>query len=526
MDGRGKRDGPTGHVSENRTARAPAFDFTVALCYDFAGQGAGESAVALRHGRERRVLNRKKLLIRILILFYVAGVFYLDSYFTPGFALPAAPYVIPILIAAYFLSSRAVLVVGISVAAAQFVAAVIQASETTAWLYLLNLCIVAIVTLLGAVLNNKMRRETELAAERARLLEQLGYEHARFEAVLTQMPEGVIIAEAPSMKLILANEQATNVLRHPFLSSPDYSDWAKYRPSHPDGRPYARQDLPLYRSIHAGDVLKDMDVCFAREDGTRVTFRNSSAPVRDNDGRIVAGVLIFRDVTRRRRAEQFQREYVSLVSHDLQNPLAAILAEARFLLRGFEKAGDNARQWQSASDITVAAQQMDAMIQSLADSARLESGQLKLEKRLVRLTDFLPGLLGHAGGLKSRVKLDIASDGTAVLADPGCLERILTNLLTNAAKYSSPDTDVLLRGRSSDGDVVISVSDQGDGIPSDDLPHVFDRFYRGERVPKTEGVGLGLYITKLLVEAHGGRIWVESEVGKGSTFSFVLAPAR
>jgi two-component system phosphate regulon sensor histidine kinase PhoR len=112
-----------------------------------------------------------------------------------------------------------------------------------------------------------------------------------------------------------------------------------------------------------------------------------------------------------------------------------------------------------------------------------------------------------------------------VEADPNRLERILGNLLSNALKYSDPGTEVLVSARNTDGEVTISVVDQGRGIAPEDLPRIFGRFYRSITARKAEGLGLGLHITRLLVEAHGGRIWAESELGKGSSFSFTLPMA-
>ena len=122
----------------------------------------------------------------------------------------------------------------------------------------------------------------------------------------------------------------------------------------------------------------------------------------------------------------------------------------------------------------------------------------------------------------SRIQEEIPADLPPVCADYARLERILINLLSNALKYSDPGTPVRLRAWQQDGQVVVAVSDQGRGIAPEEIPHLFERFYRTAGARKAEGIGLGLYITRILVEAHGGRIWVESEVGKGSTFSFSL----
>jgi len=108
------------------------------------------------------------------------------------------------------------------------------------------------------------------------------------------------------------------------------------------------------------------------------------------------------------------------------------------------------------------------------------------------------------------------------LADPNRLERMLGNLLSNAIKYSGTGAEITVRVRERGGEAIVTVSDRGPGIDPKDLPHLFERGYRAARDESTEGLGLGLYITRLLVEAHGGRIWVDSEVGRGSSFNFTL----
>jgi signal transduction histidine kinase len=154
----------------------------------------------------------------------------------------------------------------------------------------------------------------------------------------------------------------------------------------------------------------------------------------------------------------------------------------------------------------------------------LEEGPITLNMQAVRLSSWLHEFLQRYALVLNtgRIQLDLPADLPPVLADPGRLEVILRNLIENAQKFSEAETPITVAAHRQNGEIVVSVTDQGIGIAPDDVPNIFDRFYRVERMRKAEGTGLGLYITKRLVEAHGGCIWVESEVGKGSTFSFTL----
>jgi len=167
---------------------------------------------------------------------------------------------------------------------------------------------------------------------------------------------------------------------------------------------------------------------------------------------------------------------------------------------------------------------MNAMILDLVDSARLEANQLRMEPASVDLRSFVLDLQGRLAGALAmdRVRVQIPEGLPQVSADPNRLERILTNLLSNALKYSEPETEVFVGAERQDGMVRVWVSDSGVGIAEEDIPQLFQRFYRAKSGRKAEGLGLGLYITRMLVEAHGGKIWVESDLGKGSTFSFTL----
>ena len=226
------------------------------------------------------------------------------------------------------------------------------------------------------------------------------------------------------------------------------------------------------------------------------------------------------------RARMREREsLLHLVSHDLRAPLGAVVGQAQILRRS---AGADSWTVARADAILRAASRMDAMIEDLVDAARLESGRLRLELEEVELAAYLGELLARMGASLDVERVDLAmpaSERIAVRADPRRLERVLLNLLSNALKYS-PEGRVRLEVASRGGWVAISVVDGGPGIRPEDLPHLFQRFYRGRGAPSRDGLGLGLYGARLLVEAHGGRIEVESAPGAETRFRVELPAAQ
>jgi signal transduction histidine kinase len=169
-------------------------------------------------------------------------------------------------------------------------------------------------------------------------------------------------------------------------------------------------------------------------------------------------------------------------------------------------------------------QRMSVMIDDLTEMARIEGGQLQLKREPIELAAYLRDFLQRSAIIldASRIHLEVAAEVAPVLVDHDRLDRIFTNLLSNAFKYADPETPVQVRVFAQEGEITVSVTDHGRGIPPDDVAHLFQRFYRAKGESRAKGIGLGLYITKQLVDAHGGRIWIESEVGKGSTFTFTL----
>ncbi len=247
---------------------------------------------------------------------------------------------------------------------------------------------------------------------------------------------------------------------------------------------------------------------------TGFTFRNQKAVLE-----------VFVDRTERARAEQQREDLLRLVTHDLSTPLTAIYGFSSLLAEDVKRSElDHQKTGRTLSRIIRNTASMQAMITELVETTQAESGQIVLRKQSVEMRHVLEQLLDTLDTAmdRSRIEIQIPDDLAPVEADPDRLARVLTNLIGNALKYSPEGSPVQIRSEQKNGEVITAVSNSGPGIAPENQPIVFEKYRRLSDKREQTGLGLGLYISRLFVEAHGGRIWVDSEPGKGSTFSFSL----
>jgi signal transduction histidine kinase len=304
-----------------------------------------------------------------------------------------------------------------------------------------------------------------------------------------------------------------------------------------DGSALADDEWPFDTAMLRGEASSRDDCAFV--DGHNKSFGVSltSGPLW-REGLVSGAVLAFRSTSEQDRShsalraavERAQRDthdredLLALVSHDLKNPLSIILMTASSLARTFE-AADQGRQRGQLDSIKRSAERMNRLVKDLLDTASLEAGSLSVEPCSCAVAPLLEEALRSMRPLAAhksiRLEHDIASDVPAVRADSGRIEQVFSNLLGNAIKFTPKDGIITLRVRVRDGMVLFAVSDTGPGMSESELPHLFDRYWQARRTAKL-GTGLGLSIVKGIVMAHGGQVWVESQVGAGSTFFFTL----
>lgn len=291
-------------------------------------------------------------------------------------------------------------------------------------------------------------------------------------------------------------------------------------------------------TVSKGQSMHSYQLDIIRNDGTVVSFEFNSSPI-FKDGEVIGVYGVARDITERKRAEEKEREIETLkeidrlrtellanVSHELRTPLATIKGYATMLINYDTKLAYDAKQ-DHLNSIDSAADQLMELIDELLDMSQLEAGLFKLRKTLASISDLVCDAVAesHARSPQHQITSESPKKLPKVNIDARRIRQVLDNLIDNASKYSKPETEVIIRVKQAKNELVISVTDHGAGIPEQYRDRVFDRMYRVEQEQSSShasGIGLGLSICKGLVEAHNGRIWIESELGEGTTCFFTL----
>ena len=235
-------------------------------------------------------------------------------------------------------------------------------------------------------------------------------------------------------------------------------------------------------------------------------------------------ILIFQDLTKLRQLETVRRDFISNISHELRTPLASLKAIAETLQISALDDPTAARKFLEKMDTEI--DSLTLLVNELLELSRIESGQVPLEMVPTSAWEILSNAFERMKILAEKEKIDLTAkkqEGQySILADPPRLTQVLVNIIHNAIKFSSKGGKIRCSLHYQEGKAIFRIRDNGIGIPREDLPRIFERFYKSRRVKKGAGTGLGLSIAKHLVEAHGGEIWVESQLGEGSTFYISL----
>jgi len=391
------------------------------------------------------------------------------------------------------------------------------------------------------VVDITSRRKAE--QDRDSLVRALERERARLEAVLEQMPAGVILAEAPSGRVLLGNQQVSRILRRPQRADLNILDDAGLKGFHPDGRPYQQNEWPLVRSIRTGEVVTNEEIEIVRGDNTRGWILVSSAPVRDHNGFVVAGVLTFQDITERKQLEEQLRQSQKMeaigrlaggVAHDFNNLLTIIGGYGQMLLDTTDAEDPVHKDLEAIMEAANRAGSLTRQLLTVSRRQVLQPKTFELNRLILRTNRMLKRVIGEDIELVHALK----SERGRIKADPGQIEQVLLNLTVNArdamptgGRLTIETADVEIGQDTIAGGetlkagryVLLAVSDTGTGMTPEVLKHVFEPFFTTK--PRGKGTGLGLSTVYGIVTQTGGTITVDSDVGRGTVFRIYFPAA-
>ncbi len=362
--------------------------------------------------------------------------------------------------------------------------------------------------------------------DRKRAEETVETERQRLETLVSTSPVGVVAVDADNETILLINREAQRLLgvHEPGDRLEQYERAA--RRETPDGRELSPDDLPIRRALIKGETVRAEEVHFKFDDGRTVPTLMNATPIYADDGHVSAAFVVIQDVSPLEELEKLRSEFLGIVSHELRTPLTAIKGSAATVL-GSPTPFDMQEIREFFQIIDEQADRLRDLVSNLLDMTRIEAGSLSVTPEPMDLRDAVNDAVDtfNRSGVHHQVQVDVPDDLPEVNADRTRLGQVLNNLLSNAGKFSPEASTIAVDIRRDNSLATVHVRDDGRGIPVKKLPHVFNKFYQAHDDSGSVlfGSGLGLAICKGIVEAHGGRISVESPgEGRGSTFSFTI----
>ncbi|MGC8800491.1 MAG: ATP-binding protein [Chloroflexus sp.] len=371
------------------------------------------------------------------------------------------------------------------------------------------------------------------AIANVRLYEDSQRERRKLHTVVESIAEGVLLCDRHG-RLTLANQAAQELIDEAVLSfeTPLASIPELYDLRDLDGNPLTPDDLPFTRALR-GDTFYDYRLMRRKPDGSERFFSFTGAPAINEQGEVEGAVITLRDITANQKVQRAKDEFLAVAAHELRSPLAAVRSYADLLLRREQQREGDARDLHGLTILTQQVSHMLRLVDNLLDVSRLDAGQFDLQYQTVNLVTLAQQVIDQQRPSANNRELLLETEAPElwISCDAMRIRQVLTNLLNNAIKYSPAGSVVSVRVRSASlpannaPAALISVSDQGPGIPASEQERVFQRYYRSPG-RRGEGLGLGLYLSREIVQLHGGQIWIESHEGQGSTFMVLLPIER
>ena len=376
--------------------------------------------------------------------------------------------------------------------------------------------------------ERELLRRQQVSAYRRNeeLMEAAQHRAAELQTALDTMVDAVYVFDTAG-RMTLANEAGLRLVglssmaevRHPLAEVPQM-----LRVRHRDGTPILPDELVHIRALAGEVIVAEEQLAYNPQTQQDIYLLLSAAPIVDERGHIVGSVAVARDVTELLALDRLKDQFIAVAAHELKTPVAIMKGYAQTLLRTPGGLPPMASRMLDA--INRGADRIDQVVRDLLDISRLYAGRLELQLEPIDLAELVAGIVDRMAltiDAAHLIRIERA-EPLIVRGDRDRLEQVMVNLLDNAIRYSPGGGEVAVAIARRDANAVVSVSDEGIGIPREKQAHIFERFFRAHTGTPFDygGMGVGLYISREIVTRHGGRMWFESEEGKGSTFYFSL----
>lgn len=368
------------------------------------------------------------------------------------------------------------------------------------------------------------KKVTEKTVELNQKVRDVASERSRDEAILQGVSDGLIVTDTTG-SILLMNVIACEILSLPMDVYKGKRIFEIISLLDTTGKPANPQTWPYIKATLTG-LKTSYDYAYILPNGRRIELNITASPFLGG-GKIMGSITIIRDVTKERQVDRMKTEFISLASHQLRTPLSAIRWFTEMLLNG--DAGKlNPEQDEFAKNISDSTQRMIDLVNSLLNISRIESGRILIDPKLTDLKALVDTVIlevkPRADQKKQHVIVSVHGDLPLINLDPKLIRQVYLNLLTNAIKYTPDSGEISVFISKKDDEIISQVSDNGYGIPKEQHGRIFERFFRAANIIKkeTDGTGLGLYLIKAIIESSHGKIWFESEEGKGTSFFFTV----
>ncbi|MDE0664835.1 MAG: response regulator [Acidimicrobiaceae bacterium] len=345
------------------------------------------------------------------------------------------------------------------------------------------------------------------------------------EAVLDTAPVGVLIFDAASGELQSANREARRLMSDMDVAVDSLQELIGGSTiQRADGQEISSEELTYESLLASVETVRDEEMTVEAPNGRRLTAIVNVTPIRSADGRVVSLVVTGQDMGPLAETERLRAEFMAMIGHELRAPLTSIKGSATTLLQS-RSSLDPAETQEFVRIIDQQADHMRGLLADLIDMVQIETGTLSVDPEpaeLSRLVDQARDTFAGAGGSQP-VRVELPPDLPLVLADARRIVQVLNNLLSNAARHCHDESIIHIKARIDGESVEVSVADNGRGFTADRLGRLFEKYHHPQGQDRRQDLGLGLAICKGIIEAHGGRIWAESEgPGLGSRLAFTL----